>query len=793
MKLEVFLRKFSFMRSLILGPLFWMLFSTPSFSIDSDLGPAVRVAINKRVRYLRKQLEEDRVISGHLELATLALLTAGEPPSSTAVSRALKKILETPPPVLTQQPIYSVALQIMVLVATGSSTYQKDPRYLGRIERNVNWLIDAQQPNGAWGYHKNSRSDNSCTLFALLGLDAARAAGVEIKPSVFQRALEYWLLVQHPDGSWGYIGKGPNSQYSRWPSMTAAGISSLAILGSHIEESLETLEGDEVKGCGKSSPSSALAKGIQALATTLSDPAVIQLPDQDSKNQRDLVCYLYFMYGLERAGRLTGQRYFGSFDWYRRGAEVLTQARRDDVPHVSDVINESFIVLFLAKGLSPVLVNKVEHEDGSNDPHDLSNLLSFVNENYKNAAMAAAKNPKVKVPRYVSSLVWQSVNLETATLEQMHQAPILYLTGHTFPNFSPEAKTKLKMYVQQGGYLFAEACCGSPQFDAGFKTLMNEIFGKEHRQLLPLPTTHEVYRGYHGDDKFKISPMVRPLYGIDYGCRTAIIYSPRDVSCFWNQLHRFPDNPLVDYSKRLGQNLIDYFTERTIHDKLRLTPSLQLEASTTEHKKEDVLAELSHGAGFKDAAGPLQKLGLFLKALPFPVNVNIRSAIVHADDWHTMRLFPFLYMQGSQAFVDFENNALKTLRTHLDRGGTLFANALGGSPQFDAAFRDLVRDLSGRELRPIPKTDEIYWDPLPLNQVKYNKGLKALKEIPDKEKGEGFPDLESVKIDGHHEIIYSKYDIGCAMDESLRDDKPGYESKSAKQISTNVMLYATKP
>src|SRR5207237_904445 len=36
----------------------------------------------------------------------------------------------------------------------------------------------------------------------------------------------------------------------------------------------------------------------------------------------------YYLYGLERAGRLTGLRYFGDHDWYREGAEELV--RRQD-------------------------------------------------------------------------------------------------------------------------------------------------------------------------------------------------------------------------------------------------------------------------------------------------------------------------------------------------------------------------------------------------------------------------------------------------------------------------------
>ena len=39
-------------------------------------------------------------------------------------------------------------------------------------------------------------------------------------------------------------------------------------------------------------------------------------------NAADLVA-LYYLYGLERVGRLTAQRFIGEHDWYREGADHL--------------------------------------------------------------------------------------------------------------------------------------------------------------------------------------------------------------------------------------------------------------------------------------------------------------------------------------------------------------------------------------------------------------------------------------------------------------------------------------
>ena len=38
----------------------------------------------------------------------------------------------------------------------------------------------------------------------------------------------------------------------------------------------------------------------------------------------------YYLYGLERSGRLAGVRYFGDNDWYRQGAEYLVNTEQHD-------------------------------------------------------------------------------------------------------------------------------------------------------------------------------------------------------------------------------------------------------------------------------------------------------------------------------------------------------------------------------------------------------------------------------------------------------------------------------
>src|SRR5207302_8904809 len=82
----------------------------------------------------------------------------------------------------------------------------------------------------------------------------------------------------------------------------------------------------------------------------------------------------YYLYGLERAGRFSGRRFFVNsrgqkHDWYQEGTEYLLRRqnrtdgtwRGDGGGENNAIIGTSFALIFLSKGLAPVLINKLEY------------------------------------------------------------------------------------------------------------------------------------------------------------------------------------------------------------------------------------------------------------------------------------------------------------------------------------------------------------------------------------------------------------------------------------------------
>ena len=165
--------------------------------------------------------------------------------------------------------------------------------------------------------------------------------------------------------------------------------------------------------------------------------------------------------------------------------------------------------LFLAKGGRPVLINKLRHGpagDWNNDPDDIRNLVSIVSRDWKKPADLAGRRPGI------------------ATLPELLQAPIIFFNGHQAPEFSPAARQNMREFVEQGGFMFAEACCGETEFDQGFRRLMKEIFPEpESSSSRSRPSIRS------GGPSTCSIPRSHPLWGIEHGCRTVVIYSPMDL------------------------------------------------------------------------------------------------------------------------------------------------------------------------------------------------------------------------------------------------------------------------
>jgi hypothetical protein len=729
----------------------------------------VERAIREGVRFLKDKQAADgswteaeaQVKTGTTSLVTLALLTAGEKPDSPKIALALEYLRAFGPQQLHNT--YAIGLQTMVFAAA------EPERDRLRLVQNVEWLQQAQiKPGdrvpwpGTWTYNeaKSQAGDHSNTQYALLGLGAASEVGVAVQPVVWELSRAHFERFQNRDGGWAYTPR----HHPSTGSMSCAGISSLIIAGSRRYEGLEFLQGESIRDCGRGGTNPPLNRAINWLAS--------QFQVGQNINQGQVWKY-YYLYGMERAGRLAGIRFFGQNDWYRLGAEELVHDQHPlsgfwrGANQENELIATSFALLFLAKGRAPVLINKLYHPplgDWNNDPDDVRNLVGIVSRDWK------------------SLLTWQIVDPNGASVQDLLQAPILFFNGHRAPEFSAEARRNVREYVEQGGFLFADACCSSPEFDHGFRRLIEQIFPPPEFQLKLLPHEHPVWRARH-----LLSPEVHPLWGIEHGCRTVAIYSPKDLSCYWNQAELTPANSAVIRSVKIGQNVVDYATGREMPaDKLVAREVRDMRSVVPAKRGALRVAKLIHAGDWNIAPQAIPNLMDALRKPPASYNVVMTQKDLFPSD-PSLVYYPLIYIHG-RGSLSFPKEDLEALRRHLDpSGGTLFADAACGSPAFDAAFRRFVTQLlPNHKLEPIPRTDELYnlEGGFNLRDCQYTKAAGG---------GKDFPQLEGVKINGHWAIIYSKLDLGCALERHSGLDCKGYSFDSAVRIAGNIVMYSTFP
>ncbi len=149
----------------------------------------------------------------------------------------------------------------------------------------------------------------------------------------------------------------------------------------------------------------------------------------------------------------------------------------------------------------------------------------------------------------------------------MFNAPLIYLTGHESFELSKDEMLGLRNYLENGGFLFAEACCGRKGFDRAFRKMI--------RVVLP---QHPLQRMAPGSQIFKypndvsvvgVTPtlmqdlgkasMQPALEGIVVDGHTAVIYSAFGLAGGWEMSQSPYARGYNDVgSIKTGQNILMY-------------------------------------------------------------------------------------------------------------------------------------------------------------------------------------------------------------------------------------------
>ncbi len=675
---------------------------------DDDLVDKIRKSIDEGVAFLKSQQRKTdgswevggagvgrSGSGGWTALTLLALLNAGVKPSDEAFQKGLKYLRELRP-----DSTYPTGLQTMVFCQVG------DRADHDRIRRNVKAILDARMSDG-WGYNLNPAdettngvADFSNTQYALLGLHEAIESGVvKVDPKVLLKIRAIFTQTQKKDGGWGYRSSTPNSSMT----MTSAGLCNLMITGMDLARGKSVLLPDgSAMNCGEYVDNENVTRALDLIGDHF--PAQLTEGNVVGTFQHPFYC----LYGIERAGRLTGQRFFGGHDWYEIGCRFLVDNQKADgswtiAANTLDhwpVVATSFSLLFLSKGRTPVLISKLAYGDKdntgwNNKRSDVRHLVEFASrELFAQAAGLAGLRRARRCRRHPGQ--------PCALAAQLLQSPIVFLNGHDLIGMSDKEAEILREYASNGGFILAEACCGKEKFDRDFRKLMERIFPEA--ELKPLEPEHPVWLA---SGKFAVSPKDFPLLGIKQGCKTVVIYSPKPIAGYWEGNKQDKDSR-DRKAFELGANIIAYATGLEPP-----RPRLSRVVIATDDAKAPIkrgylqVAQLRHEGDWQPA--PKAMLNLMLAARKAGLDVVLKTQPVYPSDEAVLD-FRFLYMHGRGAFTAKKED-LTHLRFNLRSGGTLLADACCGGTLFDESFRKFMQELFGDvklKLEPIPPSDELF-------------------------------------------------------------------------------------
>ena len=254
----------------------------------------------------------------------------------------------------------------------------------------------------------------------------------------------------------------------------------------------------------------------------------------------------------------------------------------------------------------------------------------------------------------------------------------------------------LRDYIDRGGFIFADGEGCSSEFDKGFRDLMELVFQKPEYRFKPLDASHPIWIADQ-----KIPPdQVRLLLGIDYGCRTSVVYAPchppgdpkPSLACLWELSRggqRASYSPAVQEKIRgglaIGINVLAYATNREFKEKDLIPETVVIKGPADKNDRgKFAVAKLQHPGGCDAAPRALANL---MEQAGHELNIRVEThpKLIGMQD---PALFDYavVFMHGRNAFR-LTDGERKALREYVERGGLLFADAICGNEAFAESFR----------------------------------------------------------------------------------------------------------
>jgi len=485
---------------------------------------------------------------------------------------------------------------------------------------------------------------------------------------------------------------------------------------------------------------------------------------------------------LERLGKLSGHKYLGKHDWFSEGADWLVKHQRPDGSFGDDadldgqnknrISTTSLALLYLAKGHGAILINKLKYDvtiDGrrieghwNQRPGDVATLVRWSTRNE------------------YSPLNWQIVNLKDSSDEDLHQAPILYISGDQALSFAPEEETRLKRYIEQGGLIYAnpDGIEDAYNFNYPFATSYFALVAKLYPQYVysekeimkTLPANHP----YYTMEQFKQSEVVHKnlILTINNGVRNLMEFIRVDYAKRWQGRMYIKTDEWRNLS-----NLYMYETSgRNIRHKGET--ALVVPDPSVHPSKILKLARIQYDGNYDPEPGAWLRVGAVLHNS----GIDLQTSNVKLGTG-ALKGFTVAHITGTKPVVWTAGERVE-LKDFIAGGGTLLIDSAGNSEAFTDSVQWELVAMFGSDAaqlgKPAAADDAIYKGATPLI-------IESRPYARTVEKDFRLPQLRGIKIGDRWGVLLSREDLTSGLAGIYTDGLVTYTPESATALAVRVL------
>jgi hypothetical protein len=369
------------------------------------------------------------------------------------------------------------------------------------------------------------------------------------------------------------------------------------------------------------------------------------------------------------------------------------------------------------------------------------------------------------------------VNLSSFSFDP-DEIPVLYITSVEPYNPDKTILQKLKGYLEGGGFIWANASSGSPEFTKNFVQMLGNLY--PDRNLYTAYGNHPIKGCFHTLDTVKIldegkeSTTTPDIKILNLGCRAAVIFSPVDLGCGWAMhTHKWGKRYIPEDAIKIGVNMLTYTLGWLQFGRLYgLSP---VYAEKTEKKSGKLyIGQLIHSGDWDPHPSSLGKI---LKRVAEETQAAVYLEKINVDlKKDTLENIPLLYITG-HFDPKLSKEEKQLLRRFLLSGGAIIADSCCGSKEFADSFKEIMKEV-------LPEGKVVKWEiNHPLYKVPFDIESFSYTFANNN------PPFDIYLLNGLPAVVFSPYNFGSQWEGIPRPYVKSIENAQSFELGVNVITY----